>query len=201
MACFRCVLRGRGGWWAEGENHSRTKPLAGHQPRSFRPRPTSASRVRSARPPWRRRYRWTRHRNQGLLPTLAQGCDGTIPLLSFCFPASSPSSSWCSWSLGGFQHLPCQWYYWHLDCFPSVSASMCFWWPQRHAWTPTLSSFNYCRCFWLLGELPAAPSFPHWATGNNLLLIPPFRLSCRVTALSQGCCFPCRCLLSLPGCE
>ena len=46
-----------------------------------------------------------------------------------------------------------------------------------------------------------APSFPHWALGKNLLPIPPSPLSRTVTALSQGCCFPCRCLLILPGCE
>lgn len=55
MACFRCVLWGRGGWLAEGEDHSRTKPLAGHQPCGFWPRPTSLARVCSAQPPWRRR--------------------------------------------------------------------------------------------------------------------------------------------------
>lgn len=37
MACFRCVLWGRSSWLAEGEDHRRTKPLAGHQPRSFCP--------------------------------------------------------------------------------------------------------------------------------------------------------------------
>lgn len=48
MVCFQCVLWGRGGWFAEGEDHSRTKPLAGHQPCGFWPHSTSLSRICSA---------------------------------------------------------------------------------------------------------------------------------------------------------
>lgn len=51
------------------------------------------------------------------------------------------------------------------------------------------------------GALPTALSFQHRPAGNNSLLLPPFPLPCTATALRQGCCFPCRCLLIPPGCE
>lgn len=76
---------------------------------------------------------------------------------------SSPSLSWCSWTLGGFYQLSCQLYYWHFNCFPHVSSSLCFWWPQNHSWTPQASFSNCCHCSWLLQELPAALIFLHWA--------------------------------------
>lgn len=53
------------------------------------------------------------------------------------------------------------------------------------------------------GFWESSPQLPRSRTGqlgitcfSSLLSVFP-----AVTALSQGCCFPCRCLLSLPGCE
>lgn len=93
---------------------------------------------------------------QGLLSIHTQRCVGMI-LIFICFPLSP----WCSWSLGGFHQPSWQLYYWHFNCFPHVSSSLCFWLPQHHCWTPQASFFNCGHCSWLLQELPAAPFFLH----------------------------------------
>lgn len=144
-------------------------------------------------------YFWSQHRNQGLLSTNEWGCASMIPSSSglFSFLSHLIVMFLISWWASAFplsiialaspSFSSCSLFHMHLR----TSAS-CL--------DPTISTFNYCCCSQLLGELLTTPSFQHQATENTLFLFLSFPSSCTVPHLYQRCCFP-WCLLILPSCK
>lgn len=104
--------------------------------------------------------------------------------LSFVFLVSSPSSSWCSWSLAGLQHFPCLWYSWLLNCFPRVSCSTCFWQPQPGLPPLPPSITATALSLWSTSHCSVSSTGQLGITCFFSLLF--LSLSCTASALHQG---------------
>lgn len=190
MACFRCALWGRGGWYAEGADHSRTNPFAGQQPHGFWP--TSLFATCSVQPLWRRQ--WSSIAGHS---TRTRGC---------CLHTHRDVLAWSCYifvflSLLVLKFLISWW-------ISSASLAKCI-----IGISIVFLMFPFPCAFGNFSIIPALPMLPFPIAATALgfyktslqlssscigqlrrceqLLIPPFPLSWPVTALSQGCYFLC----------
>lgn len=173
-----------------------------HQPRGFWPQPASLSPVCSAQPPWKRQQSdigGHSTRTRGCCPphppTPPQGCVGMILLFILCFAVSFPSLCLCSWSVGGFQQLSCQWYYWHLNFFPLMFLLSCTF--GDLSIVPGLPPFPVSITATVLGHWESSPWLLPFCTGqlgitcfSSLLFLSPAQsqLSVRSAAFPADVC-------------